>query len=260
MTFLQAIRDINPNYIRDGVDIWRKEEEARKKEQDTRKKDLEDQEALKQRIQQLEKLTASPTAPLRHQMSSFSINNPAPNLGQLLQQTLPVTTNPFVSNVGGRGNLFYTTQTRHPAQNNTSRPPATQADRATLLTCIQHYPQHPDTEAGRLAHQAQQADWAKVHGSNAVVSESTPYPLRPGTLPVASGECFTCGLPGHMGRRDGSTCGGNRALHLHEQAWRAICSRIIRQTRNVANIQAVTVDDYGTTWQDMQGNESGPSN
>ena len=28
----------------------------------------------------------------------------------------------------------------------------------------------------------------------------------------------------------------------------------------VANIQLVAVDDYGTTWQDMQGNEEGPLN
>lgn len=100
----------------------------------------------------------------------------------------------------------------------------------------------------------------KNHGLSTVVTASTPYPLRPGTLPVGSGECFTCGLLGHMGRRDGSTCGGNRALHLHEQAWRSICSRILRQTRTVQNVQLVTLDDYGTQWQEVQGNEEGPSN
>jgi hypothetical protein len=116
------------------------------------------------------------------------------------------------------------------------------------------------TEAGRQAHRAQQADWMKTQGMGAFVTESTPYPLRPGTLPVGSGECFTCGFTGHMGRRDGSTCGGNRPLHQHEQTWRAISSRILRQTKNVANIQLVMVDDYGTTWQEVQGNGDGPSN
>jgi hypothetical protein len=49
---------------------WKKEEDIRKKEQDTRKKEMDEQEALRRRIQQLEKLSASPTAPLRHQMTT----------------------------------------------------------------------------------------------------------------------------------------------------------------------------------------------
>ena len=255
-TFLQAIRDIDIDHIREGVDIWKKDEEAKKKDQEKRKKESDDQEVLKRHIQQLEKLTASPTAPIRQQMTSFSIGNTPQNVTQPLQQAPPATANPFINNTGGRGNLLYATQTKPPNQ----RPPPTQEDRAALLVCLQKYPHHPDTEAGRQAHQAQQADWARTHGLNAMVTESTPYPLRPGTLPVGSGECFTCGLLGHMGRRDGSTCGGNRALHPHEQTWRSICSRIIRQTRTAANIQLVAVDDYRTIWQEIQGKEEGPSN
>ena len=211
--FLQAVHEVDMDHIRDGVN-------ARKKEQ-------EEQEALRKRIQQLKKLTASPMALLRQQMTTFSIGNLLLNPAQPPRQ---VPTNPFVGTTGNQGNLFQTTQTRSPAQNSVLRPPPTQADRAALLICIQKYPHHPDTEAGRQAHQAQQADWAKMHGLNTMVTESTPYPLRPGTLPVGSGECFTCGLLGHMGRWDGSTCGGNRALHPHEQTWRSICSCILRQT------------------------------
>ena len=48
---LQAVRDIDIDYIRDGADIWKKEKD--------------EQDALRKRIQQLEKLMASPTAPLR---------------------------------------------------------------------------------------------------------------------------------------------------------------------------------------------------
>ena len=243
--FLQAVRDVDVDHIRDGVDIWKKEQE--------------EQNALKKRIQQLEKLTASPTAPLRQQMSTFSIGNPSPNPTGPPQHATTPQGNPFTSTTGGRGNLLYPPQTRPPQQNSTPRPPPTQADRDALQLRLQKYPHHPDSEAGRQAHRAQQADWAKTHGLNAFVTESTPYPLRPGTLPVGSGECFTCGFTGHMGRRDGSTCDGNRALHPHEQTWRAICSRILRQTRAAANIQLVTVDDYGTTWQEVEGKEEGPS-
>lgn len=238
-TFLQAIRDVDMDHIRDGVSLWKKEQE--------------EQSALKKRIQQLEKLTASPTAPLRQQMTTFNLGNAQHSAPQSARQaaTPPATGNPFTSTSGGSGNLF-------PPKN--TRPPPTQADRTALLSRLQKYPHHPDTEAGRQAHQAQQAEWVKTHGLTAYVTETTPYPLRPGTCPINSGECFTCGFLGHLGRRDGSTCGGNRPLNAREQAWRAICSRILKDTRATASIQIVEVDDYGTTWQEVQGKEEGPSN
>ena len=246
-SFLQAVRDVDIDHIRDGAAIW--------------KKDREEQDALRKRVQQLESLTASPTAPLRHQMTTFGIGNqPASHGPQQSHQITTTTANPFTSTTGGQGNLFQVAQKGNTSQNNTPRAPATPADRAALLICLQKYPHHPDTDAGRQAHKAQQAEWINTHGLNAFVTESTPYPLRPGTLPVGSNECFTCGFAGHMGRRDGSTCGGNRALHQHEQNWRAIASRILRQTRNIANVQLVMVDDYGTTMQEVQGKEEGPSN
>jgi hypothetical protein len=196
----------------------------------------------------------APTAPLRQQMTSFNIGNPPQSPTKTTQHVLAPQGNPFTSATGGRGNLFHTPQSNNP------RPPPTQADRAALLIALQKYPQQPDTEQGRQAHQAQQAEWVKTHGLNSLVTDATPYPLRPGTLPVGSGECFTCGFTGHMGRRDGSTCEGNRALNPREQTWRAICSRILRQTRTAASVQLVEVDDYGTTWQEVQGKEEGSSN
>jgi hypothetical protein len=45
--FLQAVREVDIDHIRDGVEVWKKEQQ--------------DHEILKKRIQQLEKLTASPT-------------------------------------------------------------------------------------------------------------------------------------------------------------------------------------------------------
>ena len=199
--FLQVVRDVDVDHIRDRMNIWKKEQE--------------EQEAIKKRIQQLEKLTASPTAPLRQQMTTFNLGSNPANPTRAPEQTQPTASNPFTSNTGGRGNLSYGTQTK-PLQTN-PRPPPTQADRAALLINLQKYPHHPDSDPGRQAHRAQQADWAKAHRPNAFVTESTPYPLQPGTLPVGSGECFTCGFSGHMGKRDGSTCGGNRPLHPHEQ-------------------------------------------
>ena len=149
------------------------------------------------------------------------------------------------------------TQKRPPQQNNTSR---LQPQRHTPCSPPE-IPHHPDTEAGRLAHRAQQADWAKTHGLNAFchrinplshLTRNTPSQLR-GVL-----HAWVCRPHGtsrwqHMQRH-------NMALHLHEQSWWAICSRILKQTHAAANIQLVMVDDYGTTWQEVQGKEEGPLN
>src|ERR1700678_3914912 len=66
--FLQAVRDVDVDHIRDGVNMWKKEQE--------------EQQALRDRVCQLEKLMASPAALLRCQMTSFNLGNnqqsPAP--------------------------------------------------------------------------------------------------------------------------------------------------------------------------------------
>jgi len=240
--FLKDIRDMDIDYIREGVDIWKKEQA--------------DQAAVKKRIGELEKLvTTSPTAPIRHQMSTFNMGTQA-NPTSSTRQAIPQA-NVFATTGGGQGNLFTRTQTVNTSYQ--PRPPPTQADRVALRVQLARYPQHPDTEAGRKAHQAQQTDWVKTYGPGTRVTEATPYPLRPGTAPVNAGECYTCGFTGHLGRRDGSTCDGRRALHPNEQAWRSICSRIMREPKGAVNVHLVTVDDYGTAWQEVQGNEGGPS-
>ena len=135
-SFLQAVRDIDVDHIRDGVDLWKKEQD--------------EQAVLRKRVQQLEKLTASPTAPLRQQMMTFGIGN-TPS-GPTPQASTPSSTpaNPFTGTGGGQGNLFQTPA--NSPQNNNPRPPATLADRAALLIRLQKYPHHPDTKAGRQAH------------------------------------------------------------------------------------------------------------
>lgn len=189
-------------------------------------------------------------------MSVFNITSQSSSI-PTPQQASPAPANLFTATGGGRGNLF--TQTQITTTNYTPRPPPTQADRAALQVQLTKYPQHPDTEAGRKAHQAQQVDWMKTYGPGTRITESTPYPLRPGTAPVNTGECFTCSITGHLGRQDGTTCDGRRALHPNEQTWRSICSRILKEPRGTVNIHLVTVDDYGTVWQETQGNEEGPS-
>ncbi|KAG6906939.1 hypothetical protein DXG01_011298 [Tephrocybe rancida] len=144
----------------------------------------------------------------------------------------------------------------------------TDADCAAFHLCYNTLPQHPATDAGRTAHGAQQCAWVTQHGLGAQVTEHTPYPLRPGTSKVNNGECFRCGISGrdHPGRGHiSSNCPKpqDRQLHPNKQQWRAICSNMLREPREVA-VRLVVVDDYGTGEEvvgggDEQGKGEGPS-
>jgi hypothetical protein len=211
----------------------------------------------------LETLSKSPTAPLRQQLSTVTITSQPP-----IQNT-PVVGDPFMNASGGQGNLrFATTAPSSNPRQATGRPPfagprpaPTPEQKAEIRALINRLPHHPDTQAGRQAHQAQQTEWVRAYGYGTRVTEKTPYPLRPGTAPVNSGECFTCGYLGHLGARTGEDCTalGHRPLHPNEQQWRVICARILREPRPTANVHFVAIDDYGTTLQDIQGNGEGPS-
>ena len=130
-----------------------------------------------------------------------------------------------------------------------------------LNLLLNKLPHHPDNQPGRQAHQAQQAEWVKTYGYSTKVTEKTPYPLRPGTALVNSGECFTCGQPRHLGTRTGEICQalGHQPLHPNEQQWRVICSHILKEPKVATNVHFVAIDNYGTTLQDLQGNKEGPS-
>ena len=90
-------------------------------------------------------------------------------------------------------------------------------------------------------HKAQQLAWAAQHGANRWVTEMTPYPLRPGTAPINSGECFNCGIVGHIRSRCAVPL--DKRLHCNEQVWRAICTNAFREP---TGIRLVSTSDYGT--------------
>ncbi|KAG2144245.1 hypothetical protein DEU56DRAFT_754307 [Suillus clintonianus] len=72
-------------------------------------------------------------------------------------------------------------------------------------------PQHPDSETGRQAYTQQVQEWHSQHGQEATPSTARPYPLKPGTSPLGSRECFNCGvrMPESRSTPVGRTLAGN---------------------------------------------------
>ena len=144
------------------------------------------------------------------------------------------------------------------------------AEKLVIIGCIP--PPHLDTATGWAAYEADLAEWNRVSYGRAA-NESRPYPLTPGTSPVASGECFGCGRPGH----GSAACTSNRRIPEGERAWRQKANSI-RAGANAAarannpNVNLVAEEDVFVSREDYnatviarylaaqnQGNEEGPS-
>ncbi|KAG6863929.1 hypothetical protein C0991_001912 [Blastosporella zonata] len=180
---------------------------------------------------------------------------PATSSRHLTSITSEAAPTPTYSYSGGRTGIA--SSTRRPGR------VVSEADRIAFRSRYNILPHHPPTDAGRLAHQAQQKAWFNSNPGG-VVTEMTPYPLRPGTAAVGSSECFKCGLFGHIS----GNCTSDRPLLPNEQRWRAICANMLREPRASAptGVRLVVVDNYGTTMEIQegggdvsQGKEDGPS-
>ncbi|KAI0363828.1 hypothetical protein BV20DRAFT_1126008 [Pilatotrama ljubarskyi] len=112
----------------------------------------------------------------------------------------------------------------------------------------------PNTEEGRALYESQKREWhAKHDPRNERPTESRPYPLTPGTLPVGSEECWRCGMQRHG--RD-VTCPGPYVPSL-ENAWRVKAGLAFSDLRRAAGVQSVDVDGpYGQAF--TAGQTGGP--
>ena len=235
--FAQAIKDVDMGHIREGV---RKHKE--KTANDARVK-ADISFLMKQRTAND---PSSPTKAIRTQLASTTISQQQAN--RMAQGDL------FGGLGGGGGNIFNT----KPA-----RPPATEAEKATLKASLALYPIQTDTPEGNSAYLEQLRTWRRVNGDNPV-SKTTGFPLRPGGASPASGECYNCGRTGHR-RIDCPTTGTKRIPPL-EATFRAICGSILGQpSRRTAQMNYVaTSGDDEFAWLNaastgQQGNEEGPS-
>lgn len=228
--FADAVRNVSIEHIKDGVERINK-----------KKAEHED---IVRRLARLE---------VTQRTVQTSAQRPA-----VTQQT---TTPTYVA-TPARNNAQYAYKTVTSQQPNAAggRQSLTPEQRDVLRSLINTLPQHPDTTAGRAAWVAQVIKWEQDHGgSNARVIHTTPYPLKPGTAMVCSGECFRCGVHGHNGRQCPIPAG--QGLDRRETVWRAMCSMALgsfnRDAAPMVNLVEVTSDGAWEEGTVVEGYEQG---
>ncbi|KAG1832266.1 hypothetical protein DFJ58DRAFT_848077 [Suillus subalutaceus] len=124
-----------------------------------------------------------------------------------------------------RGNLFYSYR-GYPQT--PSRRGGSPADRMRTAAQYATIPHHPNSDAGKQAYAQQIQEWHTQHGTDAIPNSQRPYPLKPGTSPIWSRECFNCGMamtPPHQAY----DC-PNEAVPMQEMKWRETVSRLVSRT------------------------------
>ncbi|KAF5372750.1 hypothetical protein D9615_010133 [Tricholomella constricta] len=224
--FLASVQSIDIDYIRDGT------AEAEREREKTQRFD--------ERVRMLE-AQASPTRGIRNQLAQTTIAAASPN------RQAGSEGNPFLNTRGGQGHLSYGATAQGgrgggAGGTRATRAPPTKEDHAALRARLAEMVHHPDTEAGRTTHRAQQQAWATKYGHETRVNELTPYPLCPGTLGVNANECFGCGMTGHIAPK--CSLPSDRRLNVCEADWHAIC-RYILKVPFATLVRYVVIDDYG---------------
>ena len=152
--FAQALKDVDMGHIHEGVRKFKE-----KAANDAQVK--ADISLLKQRMAGTPASNLnSPTKAIRTQLASTAISPPQP-------ANRTTQGDPFGSPGGNRGNLF---NTRAP------RPPATEAEKATLRASLAQYPIQPETQEGETAYLGQLRAWHQFNG-NSQVTKTTGFPL-----------------------------------------------------------------------------------
>jgi hypothetical protein len=208
-------------------------DEAREEEREARH--------VREELKKLQDARNTTTRDLTNSFQRFAIGTPSPTPRfPILRNQTPQTQNHSPAPTFNTNNPF-ATQNQPPHRQN--RPPAERmADIIRLALPI-----HPNTPAGRALYNTQIAQWNSDHPGQ-LVSELRPYPLSPGTAPIMSGECWKCGMIGHMS----PNCDSLSPVPAFEGRWRSIAATIKRScpptaTRNVNYVGTnpwITKEEY----------------
>ena len=111
-------------------------------------------------------------------------------------------------------------------------------------------PIQPNNPEGLVNYSNQIAVWQATYGQNGKgPTETRPYPLSPGTVPVASGECWKCGRKSHHP----APCSAPPVPAL-ETKWRSIAQTIRKKAEmacspvnvNLVSVESDEVNTYDT--------------
>jgi hypothetical protein len=152
-----------------------------------------------------QKPITTPTTPKRSQLAPTPYTLPTPRAlpPHMTRPQLPTPDSPLANAGGGWANL------------------AQQA--------VMHNHPFPDMEKGKRDYAAAMAGWFAKYGEGKADWNTEHVPLSPGSSPLGSNECFTCGIAGHM-RTDCPTA--DNPIPAVEANWRARIMGIIRPKRN----------------------------
>jgi len=213
------------------------------------REDLDKERARDVDIARLKAQSMPAISSLQHQFSQMSTSALAqrPNPYRTSPRTL-TSLNLAAMPVNGTGSMYPSPFTPNPTMNNpmTTVPmrggfnargtpfARTQLTRAQLLEKLSLMPQRANMETGVRQYEADVELWHRTHGTEGFPNIERPYPLRPGTATLGSGECYNCGMvtePPHVGAQ----CIAQEPLRPQEARWRQQVAGLLRRTASPMN-------------------------
>ncbi|KAG2748795.1 hypothetical protein P692DRAFT_201714292 [Suillus brevipes Sb2] len=235
-TFLDEIKNIDTNKLREKAEGARKKKEIEKTQN--------------ARLARLETLQTDAVEIMRLQLQRTNIDS---------NQTGQARTNTAYSTLPSQ-----TTRIRYAPRGSSpitrpsfrQRQPLSPEERETMRSRMDELTHHPDTANGRTAYEEQIRQWFAKNGADGRVNENTPFPLRPGSAMICSGECFKCGAHGHMAAE--CRVPEPSQLAIQEKIWRSIAAKTLgNYNRNTAvQIDVAFEDEYTQQWEQGKGQGS----
>ncbi|KIM54444.1 hypothetical protein SCLCIDRAFT_31061 [Scleroderma citrinum Foug A] len=217
--FTTAVKDMNTTRLkqeREDIEEWKRQEEEKERK-------------ILQKVDAVKKATTADLSAQLHRLTIGQVAVLQMTAGPVPQSRNKATTC-FALQAGPRHTTLYM--------------PPTEGQKETVWKGLEMYPHQCLDDDGQKTYANQLTDWATKHGAFTRITEDTPYPLKPGTAMICSGECFHCGTHGHSSFKCPTEDHDESQLSHSETAWRALCNRILRpfNKNNAQNIRLVALE------------------